>query len=98
MQEEPPDVEIAELCRECEWYQSELHTSWRAHAPHEQAAGVPILLRAERTSVKKLSSICRFQSYEESDNGVEVTYTEAGEPRHLTSKLQTCRCCCVQKE
>lgn len=46
-----------------------------------------MLLRPERMNINKLSSICRFQSYEESENGVEVTYTEAGEPKHIRCKL-----------
>ena len=29
----------------------------------------------------------RFQRYEETEDGVEVSYTEAGEPKHLTCKL-----------
>ena len=48
---------------------------------------MPMLLRPEGMNINKLSSICRFQSYEESEKGVEVTYTEAGEPKHIRCKL-----------
>ncbi len=45
------------------------------------------ITRACRVNTDLQCCLCRFQNYEETEEGVEVSYTEAGEPKHLRCKL-----------